>query len=63
MKLLIFCFCPPIRVPEALKMAEQRLGSNVTVTVIPDGRRIIPINDRKTGSEGAKIIPRRRKEL
>ena len=30
-------------VSEALRMAEDRLGGEATVTVIPDGRRIIPV--------------------
>ncbi len=30
-------------IPQALKMAEGRLGPEATVTVIPDGRRIVPV--------------------
>lgn len=33
-----------VSIPEALKTAEQRLGAQATVTVIPDGRRIIPVS-------------------
>jgi nickel-dependent lactate racemase len=30
-------------IPDALKMAEGRMGKDATVTVIPDGRRLIPL--------------------